>query len=264
MSRLEDARKAFEKNRTEEIKKAHTKDAIKDAVHRERHNESGKYLRDFVYGALDGTVTTFAVVAGATGATLSLGVILILGLANLMGDGVSMALGSYLSTKSEQEFHKKERERETWEAEHIPEGEREEVREIYRRKGFRPPLLEQVVRHITSDRKLWVDTMMVEELGIIEDRKSPAKSALVTLLAFVLVGFVPLTTYVFSFMMPSLKSQLFPMAVVITAVTIFAVGSARSLVIKKKWYRAGTEMLLVGGLAAIAAYGVGALLGGLA
>ncbi len=260
MPRLEDARKAYDQKKMEEINKAHTKDAI----HKEEHKESGKYLRDFVYGALDGTVTTFAVVAGATGATLSLGVILILGFANLIGDGISMAMGNFLSTKSEQDFHKKEREREAWETEHIPEGEREELREIYRRKGFKQPLLEHIVKHITMDKKLWVDTMMRDELGIMEDRKSPVKSALVTFIAFVVVGLIPLTTYVFSFATPSLGAQLFPVAVAITAITIFAVGSARSLVIKKKWYFAGIEMLVVGGLAAAAAYGVGALLGGLA
>ena len=81
MSRVDDARKGFDRGRIEEIKKAHTRDAI----HKEQHKESGKYLRDFVYGALDGTVTTFAVVAGATGATLPLVVILILGFANQIG-----------------------------------------------------------------------------------------------------------------------------------------------------------------------------------
>ena len=175
-----------------------------------------------------------------------------------------MAMGNYLGIKSEQDFHKKEREREAWETEHVTDGETEEVREIYRRKGFRPPLLEQIVRHITKDRKLWVDTMMVEELGIIEDRKSPVKSGLVTFAAFVAVGLIPLLTYVLSFIMPALNAHLFPMAIVITALTIFAVGSARSLVIKRKWYVAGLEMLIVGGIAAVAAYGIGAMLGGLA
>jgi VIT1/CCC1 family predicted Fe2+/Mn2+ transporter len=260
MTRLDDARKAFDGGKPEDVRKAHTKAAI----HREMHKSSGKYLRDFVYGALDGTVTTFVVVAGATGATLSLGVILILGFANLIGDGISMAMGNYLGTKSEQDFHRKERERESWEVEHVPEGEREEVRAIYMRKGFRPPLLEQVVRHITKSKKLWVDTMMVEELGILEDNKSPVKSALTTFVAFVAVGLVPLLTYVISYAVPSAGTNTFPLAVAITAITIFAVGSARSLVIKKKWYVAGFEMLVVGGIAAIAAYGIGALLGGLA
>lgn len=264
--RIKSARKAYEKADLEEAKKAHTAETIKRDTeeHTERHKtDQGKYIGDMVYGANDGTLTTFAIVSGVVGASLPTSVILILGLANILADGLSMGVGSYLSTKSEQDFFKKEREREAWEIENVPEGEIEELREIYRRRGFTGSILEKVVEKLTSNKKVWVDTMMVEELGLIEDTKNPFKSSLATFVAFFFAGLVPLMTYLLSAVFRLTASNLFAIAVILTGVALFGFGSARSLVIRRKWYVAGLETLIIGGLTAIVSYSVGLVLGGL-
>ncbi len=259
--RVENARDAYSEKDLEKARKAHTKEAI----HKEQHaTDKGKYIGDFVYGSLDGIVTTFAVVSGVVGASLEAPIILILGFANLFADGLSMALGNFLGTKSEQDFYRKEWAREAWEVDNIPEGEREEVREIYRRKGFTGKLLDRVTEVITSKKERWVSTMMVEELGMLPDQKSPLWSAVATFGAFLLVGIVPLLSFITALALPGIMPVSFPVAVILTAVTIFAVGSARSLLIKKKWYIAGLEMLAVGGVAAIVAYYIGVALSFLA
>ena len=260
--RIQEAQKAFEKGDAEASKKAHTKKKIEeDTIHR---RTAGRYIGDLVFGALDGIITTFAVVAGVAGASLSSSVVLILGFANLFGDGSSMALGNYLSTKSEQQYGQRERKREEWEIEQTPDGEREEIKQIYRKKGFQGKDLEKAAEIITSDKKTWVDTMMMEELNIVLEEKSPRMSGLTTFAAFVTVGFVPLLAYVAAFLAPALKPATFPIAVAMTFAAIFIVGSARSYVTGKPWWKAGIEMTLVGGAAASVAYIVGRLLGGLA
>lgn len=218
---------------------------------------SGSYLRNMVYGANDGIVTTFAVVAGVAGAALEMKVVLILGFANLVADGIAMALGNYLGTKSENDFKKKERRLEEWEVEHIPEEERLEIEGIYKKKGFKGDDLKKIVNVITAYKKLWVDEMMVNELGIIPgEEESPWKNGLATFIAFAFAGLLPLLPFVFGFHLGSK----FQAAIIMTGVALFAVGSLRSIFTKKNWLIAGIEMLFVGALAAVSAYGIGYLI----
>jgi len=158
--RLSASQSAYRAGDVDAVKRAHTKAAIAHSI--ESHQTSGSYVGDFVYGAMDGSVTTFAVVSGVAGAGLPSGIVIILGLANLFADGFSMAVGNYLSTKSRNEFIENERRREKWEVEHYPEGEVEEIRQIFLKKGFRGRALEDDVKVITSDKKVWVETMMTE------------------------------------------------------------------------------------------------------
>ena len=125
-------------------------------------------IENFVYGAIDGAVTTFAIVTGVIGASLSPSIIVILGFANLLADGFSMAIGNYLAIKTQNEFIQRERKREEWEIDNRIDEEKQEIRDIYSKKGFKEDLLEEIVRIITSRRKVWIDTMMREELGLIE------------------------------------------------------------------------------------------------
>ena len=127
-----------------------------------------QYIAEFVYGGIDGTVTTFAVVAGSAGAELTLPIVLILGFANLIADGFAMSVGSYFSAKAENDSFEKHKAVERWEVENLREKEVEEIREIYEAKGFKGNLLRQVVDVITSDEEVWVDTMMKEELGLMD------------------------------------------------------------------------------------------------
>ena len=111
-------------------------------------------IEDFVYGGTDGAVTTFAIVWGAYGASLSIPIILILGFANLFADGFSMSIGNYLSGKTHKEYIEKERKKEEWSIDNLTSEEKEEIREIYKNKGFKDDLLEDLVKVITSKRKV--------------------------------------------------------------------------------------------------------------
>ena len=162
--RLDEARKAYDEKNPEASKKIHDEKVIEMAV--EQHgSESSQFIGNMVYGGLDGIISVFAVVSGVAGASLTSGVLLILGAANLLGDGISMGIGAYLSMKSEKEYYRKELERESWEAEHYPEGEKAELLAIYKNKGFPKEDAEKLVEIQSRDHDRWVDAMMINELG---------------------------------------------------------------------------------------------------
>lgn len=218
------------------------------------------YLGEFVYGGIDGSVTTFAVVAGAAGASLESSVVIILGFANLIADGFSMSVGSYLSTKSEKQNYDKHKKIEYWEVDHLPEKEREEIREIYEAKGFEGELLEQVVDKITEDKDRWVDVMMKEELEMSEESRSPFKMALTTFISFVVLGFIPLLIYVIDFVSPDNTINLFLVSSVLTTGVFILIGFLKSYVTESNHWRGIFETLLLGGIAAILAFFVGDIL----
>ena len=214
------------------------------------------YLSEFVYGSIDGAITTFAVVAGGVGANLDSSVILIMGFANLFADGFSMSIGAYLAAKSEQENYNKHKKIEYWEIENLPEVEKEEVREIYRNKGFEGDLLEQIVTVITADKDRWVNTMMKDELEMIESKKSPLSVGFVTLISFLLLGFVPLLVYVWDFA-SKLEVNLVGVASVLTISSFAIIGYLRGLVNQQNKVKSIIETLLMGVVAALVAYFVG-------
>jgi VIT1/CCC1 family predicted Fe2+/Mn2+ transporter len=230
----------------------------------ERHASAGKYIKSVVYGGMDGIVTTFAVVAGVNGASLPAGVVLILGFANLAADGLSMAIGDYLSSKSEQEYRKAERAREEWEVEHYPEGEKTELRELYEAKGLPAADARQMVETVSRHPKAWVDIMMVEELGIVPDEESPVKNALTTFVSFGVFGFIPLLATILARSVPFLAANAFPVSAALVGVTLFMLGAVKTKITGRPWLGSGLETLVVGGITAAAAWGVGKLLGGLA
>jgi VIT1/CCC1 family predicted Fe2+/Mn2+ transporter len=225
---------------------------------------AGKYIKSIVYGGLDGIITTFAVVAGVAGAALPVGVVLILGFANLIADGLAMAFGDFLSTKAEDEFYQSERDREEWEFDNHLDGEKRELVELYIGKGLDGKDAKQIVEILAKNRDTMVDVMMVEELGLFKSDQSPFGNALATFLSFVLFGFVPLLSYVTGYLGDFGNDFGFPWACVLTALTLFALGSLKARFTGRPWFGSGMEMLLVGGIAALAAFGIGRLLQGLA
>lgn len=214
------------------------------------------YLGEFVYGGIDGSVTTFAVVAGAAGADLSSAIILILGFANLLADGLSMSIGAYLSAKSQVQSFYQHQKVEYWEVENLPEVEREEIREIYREKGFEGELLEQVVRVITADKDRWVDTMMKEELNMIKEDRSPLAIGFVTYLSFIVIGIVPLIAYVWAYLFTT-EYNLFIVSSLLTGVTFIFIGFLKSYVTQTSYFKSISETLLLGAVAAAVSYWVG-------
>lgn len=228
----------------------------------QRRSFIGKFqghLTEFVYGGMDGSITTFAVVAGAEGANLPSSVIIILGFANLLADGFAMSVGSYLSSKSELDNYNKHKNTEYWEVENIPEAERQEIRDIYIAHGFEGELLERVVDVITSDKERWVNVMMKHELEMIPPGKSPLTSGFMTLISFVTVGLVPLLVYVADYLHP-LSLNLFVTSGTLTTVAFIAIGYVKTYVTQTSKIKGIGETLLLGITAAAVAYFVGNLL----
>lgn len=220
------------------------------------------HFEDFVYGSVDGSVTTFAVVAGAIGASLSPMVVLILGFANLFADGFSMAIGNYQASKARMEFIQKERKREEWEIDNMAESEKQEIRDIYAKKGFTSDILDEIVRVITARKKVWIDTMMKEELGLIEDGRKPTDTALSTFSGFNVIGVIPLIPFVFLYATGwSISvSDSFSYSIISTCGAFFLIGVIKGKIVKGSIFRSGFTTLIVGGLAATVAYVVGYLL----
>ncbi len=239
-----------------------------------KHNESAlhqqggwlsrfeAYLGEFVYGGIDGCVTTFAVVAGAVGADLGSSVIIILGFANLFADGFAMSIGAYLSTKSEKDNYQKHKQVEYWEVENLPEVEKAEIREIYQAKGFEGRLLDEVVEVIVADKDRWVDVMMKEELDMLEEQKSPILMGTVTYVSFILIGLIPLLIYVWDYFAP-VTGSLFLWSSVFTGLGFIIIGILKTYVTQTNAWRGVLETLVLGAIAALVSYYVGDLLEGL-
>ena len=229
------------------------------------HGENGflnkyqDYLGEFVYGGIDGSVTTFAIVAGSVGADLSASVVLILGFANLLADGFSMSVGAFLSAKSELQNFEKHKAIEYWEVDNMPDAEREEVREIYQNKGFEGDLLEQVVDVICADKDRWVDTMMKEELEMIKTQKSPFKTGLVTYISFILIGLIPLIIYLWDYLF-EFNGNVFWTTCLLTSLGFIFIGYLKSFVTQTHLWKSIWETLLLGIIAAGVAYYVGDIL----
>ena len=219
-----------------------------------------EYIAEFVYGGIDGVITTFAVVAGSAGAELAVPIVLILGFANLIADGFAMSVGSYFSAKSENESYDKHKAVEYWEIENLRDKEVEEIREIYEAKGFEGDLLKQVVDVITSDDEVWVDTMMKEELEMIKNDRPPWKRGLVTFIAFNLVGFIPLSAYAFAGFIDASASDLFVVSSFSTAVALALIGTLKGLVTEQSLIKGIIETVFLGGIAATIAFFVGDIL----
>jgi vacuolar iron transporter family protein len=261
--RLDEARRSYGRGDIEGSARAHDAERISQAATEGHGGATSQYLGEMVYGGLDGIITTFAVVSGVAGARLDASVILILGLANLFADGFSMATGSFLSTRSEQEFYQHERQREAWEVDHFPEGERAELFELYREQGYTEEEAQQMVDIESRDKERWVDAMMLQELGMLKDDSNPLLNGLATLISFILAGAVPLLVYLVGLAVPVSPQASFPITLALSGLALFGLGAAKALFTKRSALRSGIEMLLVGGLAAAVAYVVGALLKGI-
>ena len=234
-------------------------------VGRETHKHANKYnwVPDFVYGGIDGAVTTFAVVAGVEGASLSVPIILVLGFANLLADGFSMSVGKYSSDKSEVEQFEKIKAEEYRHLKEKPEHEREEIEEIMEAQGFKGKDLKRAVEIITSNEDVWVDVMMRNEFNMTQENVNPIKGGAITFVSFILIGFIPLMGYVFKPFLGLDYDGVFVFTCVATLVALYIVGAVKSKFSDRHWLISGLETALIGGLAAVIAYVVGYFLRGL-
>ncbi|MBI4450583.1 VIT1/CCC1 transporter family protein [Candidatus Woesearchaeota archaeon] len=225
---------------------------------REQLGLSSGVLRDIILGGQDGLVNVLGVVLGVAGATGQTRIVIITGLVATFAESISMGAVAYTSSKAAKSYYEGELAQEKEEIRTIPAQERKEIRDIYRAKGFKGQLLNRIVNHITSRKKLWLDTMMQEELKLSpEDYKNPAKDAIIVGLASVVGSVIPLLAF---FFMP-VKTGVIA-SLVISALFLFAVGAGKAKVTIGSWWKSGIELMLIGMLAALAGYGLGAWLGG--
>ncbi|WP_226664297.1 VIT1/CCC1 transporter family protein [Microbulbifer aggregans] len=225
----------------------------------QRLNEAPKprRLSDLVLGAIDGCVTTFAIVSGAFGAGFPSLVVLVMGIANLLADGFSMGVSNYEAVSTERHFADSARRTEEQHIELVPDGEREEIRQIFAAKGFSGKSLEIIVDTVTADKNLWVETMLQEEYGLAQIPPNPLASAWWTFCAFVVVGLIPLLPFLFP--VADLPSQFF-ISAVLAGFVFFCIGLLKGWVNNRSLLASGLRTFILGGGAASLAYATGYLL----
>lgn len=228
------------------------------SAHHEFHQKIGGFLKEAVFGFNDGVVSTFAVIAGLTGGLVENKTILLAALATLVAGAFSMGLGTYLGSKAEKEHYESERQRELYEMEHVPEIERQEIRDIYTAKGFTGKLLEDVVEKITSDPDVWLKTMMTDELGFAEAPPKPGINGLVMCAAFVAGSLMPTLPYFFTASSPRF---MFMASLGAASIALLLAGGFKTRFTKRNIFLSALETFLVGALAAGGSYGIGVLIG---
>jgi len=244
----------MDKGSHEQLIREHRPEAIRRRL---RQLPRSQNVSDAILGGIDGCVTTFAIVSGAVGAGFSASVALVLGFANLLADGFSMAVSNYESIKADQEYRDKLRRIEHQHIDMVPAGEREEIRQIFRHKGFSGEVLEVIVDTISRDRHLWVETMLTEEHGLQRTGPDPWRSALTTFLSFLLVGAAPLLPF---FAARLSMQQQFVLSTCLAALVFFLIGTMKGYVFSAPLWRSGLGTLLTGGAAAVIAFLTGYLL----
>lgn len=224
--------------------------------HPEHHEEAsrGAALRNFVFGTSDGLVTVLAFVAGVSASLATRKLVLMAGLAEMFAGAVSMGLGAFLGTRAERDWYERERKREELEVAKIPHLEREELRDIYRKKGLEGETLERVVDAFTANEKRWVDIMMTEELGLQPVEGSALSAGLIVGVSYVLAAAVPLVPYVFLLGVRALLASM-----TITAVALYGVGVAKARLTQRPELRAGIETMMTGLIGTAICWGIGRL-----
>jgi VIT1/CCC1 family predicted Fe2+/Mn2+ transporter len=225
----------------------------------EPHLTESSGIRDFVFGFGDGINTSLGIAAGVSGADISSSIIILAALVGMFTGAKAMAVQNYLAVKTHRELLKSEIAREEWEIENKPDIERQEIEEIYKAKGFSGKELDMVVSKITSDKKVWLDTMLTEELKLnIEVLGNPLKSAFRMFGAFLVGGILPIIPFFF------LQGYLpLVIAVSISLSTSFAVGAVKSNLAKTNIIKGGLEMAGLGTGIALLGFGIGTELGNL-
>eukprot|EP00698_Gefionella_okellyi_P004968 TRINITY_DN14580_c0_g1_i1.p1 TRINITY_DN14580_c0_g1~~TRINITY_DN14580_c0_g1_i1.p1 ORF type:complete len:292 (-),score=28.87 TRINITY_DN14580_c0_g1_i1:22-897(-) len=258
---LETARTAYGTRDADASRIAHSTAALKSS---ESHTSGGEFVKSMIFGGLDGIIEMFVVVAGITGAVLPNPerTMVIIGVASLISDALSMGVGDFLSTRAESQYAAEERARETWECENYMQGEIDEMVELYESKGLPSADAREIVEILGKDRKILVDFMMVEELGILpeEEEASAFKNGLVTFVSFVLFGIIPIAAYIIATVAlgsDPRKWIAFMVACLFTGFALVLLGAWKARFTNQKWWQSSLSMLLLGGVAAGAAYGLG-------
>lgn len=228
------------------------------STHVEPHIKESSYIRDLVFGFGDGVNTSLGIVAGVGGAAISADVVILAALVGMFTGAKAMAVQNYLAVKSQREILESEIQREEFEIESVPEKERSEIEEIYKAKGFQGEALKTVVNTITSNKKVWLKTMLTEELGVnLEIVGNPLRGALVMFGSFLVGGILPILPYFIVKAGIISSGSAIASAIGISVIASFTVGAIKSRIAKKNWVKGGLEMAGLGTGIALIGYGIG-------
>lgn len=235
---------------------------MKDAAeprHIEPHLKESSAIRDFVFGFGDGINTSLGIAAGVGGAHVASDIIILAALVGMFTGAKAMAVQNYLAVKSQRELLNSEIKRENWEIENKPDIERQEIEDIYKQKGFEGKDLEMIVNKITSDKKIWLKTMLTEELNLnLDIAGNPLKSAFRMFGAFLLGGMLPIVPFLFG----EGFAPLF-IAIGISISSSFLVGAVKSKMANTSIIKGGIEMAGLGTGIALIGFGIGSELANL-
>ena len=232
---------------------------LNKSQHLEPHIKESNRIRDLVFGFGDGLNTSLGIVAGVGGANSSADFIILAALVGMFTGAKAMAVQNYLAIKSQREILESEIKREEFEMEVYPEKERLEIEEIYRAKNFDEDLVKSVTDKITSNKKVWLKTMLTEELGLnLDIVGKPIRGALIMFVSFIIGGILPILPYLLS------KTGLLPLqyslwiAIAISLTASFLIGAKKAKLAKINWLKGGIEMSALGTGIALLGYGIGA------
>ncbi|HLC93951.1 MAG TPA: VIT1/CCC1 transporter family protein [Patescibacteria group bacterium] len=255
-TRVDRARKAFLTGDRGLAQKAHKKGIIRKTVgHGEEHKKTFT-LPEIILGGQDGLVNVLGVILGVAAATADVKIVIVAGLAATFAESVSMAAVAYTSKIAEADYYQSEYEREKWEVEHFPEGEREEIRALYARYGFAGAELEDIVQKITSNKSIWLEVMMSQELKLEPvDRTQAVPAAVIVGVSALIGSFIPLVAF---FFLP-IKASIY-LSLIVSSLTLFLVGSYKAKVtIGRNVLRQGIEMMVIGMVSAFVGYAIGSI-----
>lgn len=254
MSRVDQARKGFLEKDFESIRLAHAPDKIHRSFHHEETHATSFILPQIILGGQDGLVNVLGVILGVAAATVSPKIIIVAGLAATFAESISMAAVAYTSKLAEADYYQSEYEREKWEIENVPDGEKEEIKALYENYGFRGKVLEEIVNKITSDKKIWLKVMMEQELKLEPvDRKQAIPAALIVGLSALIGSFIPLTAFFFL----SVKDAII-LSVILSTATLFIIGYYKAKkTLGRQLIKQGIEIAVIGMVSALVGYLVG-------
>lgn len=255
-TRVDIAREAYLKKDWKLAKSAHKKKVITDSIHHQEAHKTSFSLPEIILGGQDGLVNVLGVILGVAAATGDMRVVIVAGLAATFAESVSMAAVAYTSKIAEADYYQSEYEREKWEIENFPDSEKEEIRSLYKRYGFSGEMLTDIVTKITSNKEIWLEVMMNQELKLEPvDRKEALKDGVIVGISATIGSFIPLTPF---FFLP--VANAIPLSLVISSLTLFIVGFYKAKVtLGRGLLRQGVEMMIIGMVSAMVGYFVGSL-----
>ena len=256
MSRVDKARIGFLNKNIDEVRQAHHPQVIHHSIHHSEDHKSSFNLPEIILGGQDGLVNVLGVILGVAAATTSSSMVIVAGLAAIFAESISMGAVAYTSLLAEADYYQSEYEREKWEIENVPDGEKEEIRALYENYGFKGKILDDIINKITADKDIWLKVMMEQELKLEKvERKQALPNAILVGVSALIGSFIPLLPFFFLSVHTAIYTSL-----IVTSLTLFAIGYYKAkTTLGKQLIKQGLEMMIIGMASAAVGYLIGSL-----